>query len=146
MEGFIFVVKLSPMGRTVWIIFPIPPSIGAQVTDHILSQLPHRAYMRQRIGSAWVQIISTNAWLLSIGVLILDPAWSLFREFHFGVMLCYILTIHELILSLINPWSRIQHDPIRTWIGLWLVQKMVCRMFDAKPLPEPMVIYCQLDP
>ena len=27
-----------------------------------------------------------------------------------------------------------------------LVQIMVCRMFDAKPLPEPMLINCELHP
>ena len=27
-----------------------------------------------------------------------------------------------------------------------LVQIMVCRLFDAKPLSEPMLEYCQLDP
>ena len=26
------------------------------------------------------------------------------------------------------------------------VQVMVCRLFGAKPLPEPMLTYCQLDP
>ena len=31
------------------------------------------------------------------------------------------------------------------WIGSALVQIMVCRLFGTKPLPEPMLGYCQLD-
>ena len=31
------------------------------------------------------------------------------------------------------------------WTGWALVQKMACRLFDTKPLPEPMLVYCQLD-
>ena len=34
---------------------------------------------------------------------------------------------------------------MRQWIGWALVPKMVCRLFDAKPLCHPMLIYCQLD-
>ena len=30
--------------------------------------------------------------------------------------------------------------------GPALVQVMVCRLFDVKPLPEPTLIYCQSDP
>ena len=31
------------------------------------------------------------------------------------------------------------------WIGSALVQIMACRLFGAKPLPEPMLTYCQLN-
>ena len=34
---------------------------------------------------------------------------------------------------------------MRQWTGSALVQVMACRLFGAKPLPEPMLIYCQLD-
>ena len=34
---------------------------------------------------------------------------------------------------------------IRQWTGSALVQVMACRLFGAKPLPEPMLVYCQLD-
>ena len=34
---------------------------------------------------------------------------------------------------------------MRQWIGSSLVQVMACRLFGAKPLPEPMLVYCQLD-
>ena len=33
----------------------------------------------------------------------------------------------------------------RRWTGSSLVQVMACRLFGAKPLPEPMLVYCQLD-
>ena len=35
---------------------------------------------------------------------------------------------------------------MRPWTGSTLVQVMACRLFGAKPLPEPMLPYCQLDP
>ena len=31
------------------------------------------------------------------------------------------------------------------WIGSALVQIMACRLFDAKPLSKPVLVYCQLD-
>ena len=34
---------------------------------------------------------------------------------------------------------------MRQWTGPSLVQVMACRLFGAKPLPEPMLAYCQLD-
>ena len=34
---------------------------------------------------------------------------------------------------------------MRQWYGSSLVQVMACRLFGAKPLPEPMLPYCQLD-
>ena len=35
---------------------------------------------------------------------------------------------------------------MRQWTGSTLVQVMACRLFGAKPLPEPMLTFCQLDP
>ena len=35
---------------------------------------------------------------------------------------------------------------MRQWAGSALVQIMARRLFGAKPLPEPMLTYCQLDP
>ena len=35
---------------------------------------------------------------------------------------------------------------MRQWTGPSLVQVMACRLFGAKPLPEPMLVYCPLDP
>ena len=34
---------------------------------------------------------------------------------------------------------------MRQWTGSALVQIMACRLFETKPLPEPMLTYCQLD-
>ena len=34
---------------------------------------------------------------------------------------------------------------MRHWNGLSLVQVMTCRLFGAKPLPEPLLGYCQMD-
>ena len=35
---------------------------------------------------------------------------------------------------------------MRQWIRSALFQVMARRLFGAKPLPEPMLAYCQLDP
>ena len=35
---------------------------------------------------------------------------------------------------------------MRQWTGSSLVQIMACRLFGAKPLPQPMLTYYQLDP
>ena len=35
---------------------------------------------------------------------------------------------------------------MRQWTGSALVRVIACRLFGAKPLPEPMLTYCQLDP
>ena len=35
---------------------------------------------------------------------------------------------------------------MRQWTGSALVQVMACRLFGAKPLPEPMLAYCKLHP
>ena len=50
------------------------------------------------------------------------------------------------------PFSLYQVNPspsnaayMRHWTGSSLVQVMACLLFGAKPLPEPMLVYCQLD-
>ena len=35
---------------------------------------------------------------------------------------------------------------LRRWTVSALVQKMACRLFDARPLTSPMLTYCHLDP
>ena len=34
---------------------------------------------------------------------------------------------------------------MRRWTGSALIKVMACRLFGAKALPEPMLVYCQLD-
>ena len=34
---------------------------------------------------------------------------------------------------------------VRQWTGPALVQVLACRLFGAKPLPEPMPVYCRLN-
>ena len=45
---------------------------------------------------------------------------------------------------LVNP-SPPSAAYMRHWNGSALVQVLACRLFGAKPLPEPMLVYCQLD-
>ena len=48
---------------------------------------------------------------------------------------CWII-----IISLSSPSAAY----MRQWTGSSLVQVMACRLFGAKPLPEPMASHCQL--
>ena len=52
-----------------------------------------------------------------------------------------ILALSELINS--SPASAAY---MRQWTGSALVQIMACRLFGTKPLSEPMLGCCQLDP
>ena len=50
-----------------------------------------------------------------------------------------------------NSFRNVKSSPpsaayMRLWTGSALVQVMACRLFGAKPLPEPMLTYCQLEP
>ena len=42
-------------------------------------------------------------------------------------------------------WTHSSAAYMRRWTGLLLVQVMACSLFGSKPLPEPMLAYCQLD-
>ena len=50
---------------------------------------------------------------------------------------------------MIHPHTSTHLPPsaayIRQWTGLSLVQIMACRLLGAKPLHEPLLVYCQLD-
>ena len=45
----------------------------------------------------------------------------------------------------INNSSTPSAAYMRQWSRSTLVQVMACRLFGAKPLPEPMLVHCQLD-
>ena len=48
--------------------------------------------------------------------------------------------------SLIQHWLNSSPRSARQWTGSALVQIMACRLIRTKPLPEPILTYCQLDP
>ena len=57
------------------------------------------------------------------------------------------------ILNSIGTWTKTGLKPsfppvpyIRQGTGSVLLQVITCRLIGAKPLPEPMLTYCQLDP
>ena len=60
---------------------------------------------------------------------------------------------HCIAMSILRIWDKIgsinSSPPKATymcqWTGSLFVQVMACRLFGAKPLPEQMLIYCQLD-
>ena len=47
----------------------------------------------------------------------------------------------QFCLTHLPPSGAYMHQ----WTGWALVQIMACRLFGTKPLPEPMMTYCQLD-
>ena len=49
-------------------------------------------------------------------------------------------------LSMLTHWVRVTHICISKLDRPSLVQKMACLLFGAKPLREPMLVYCRLDP
>ena len=55
-----------------------------------------------------------------------------------------------MVPSMSNEWSGDSSHPsagyMRKWNGSALLQVMACCLFGAKPLPEPMMTHCQLDP
>ena len=62
------------------------------------------------------------------------------------------ITVMTVIISEFHgPFQLINTSPpsaayMRQWTGSALVQVMACRLLGAKPLPKPMLIYCQLGP
>ena len=71
--------------------------------------------------------------------IILDNQKSLSNWF--GLLLYSHLSGHD---EIINP-SPLSAVYMRQWNGSALVQVMVCRLIDAKPLPDLIVTYCQLN-
>ena len=68
----------------------------------------------------------------------------------FPLMTSSWLALLEITQSL-GPCFTVNSSPpsaayMHQWIGSPLVQIMACRLFDTKPLSEPMLDYCQLDP
>ena len=62
-------------------------------------------------------------------------------------------SIHWRYVSPVEDTNLVTSSPpgavyiyMRQWIGSALLQIMVCRLFGAKPLSEPMLEYCQFDP
>ena len=55
-------------------------------------------------------------------------------------VVCKMLSIffHPQCLNSSPPSAAYMHQ----WIGSVLVKIMACRLFDAKPLPEPILEYC----
>ena len=49
------------------------------------------------------------------------------------------------VYPMLKNWSPPSAAFMRQWTGSSLVQVMACRLFGAKPLPETMLTYCQLD-
>ena len=78
-------------------------------------------------------------------------AWDQSLCFHYPTYTHIYIHIHIHIHAYIARLQCVNSSPpsaiyLCQWTGLALVQVMACRLFGAKPLPEPMLPYCQLDP
>ena len=71
----------------------------------------------------------------------------LYLRISFGHVTLVAITV---TLSFSHVCNFLTHPPeavhMRWWNGTALVQMMVCRLLDAKLLPETMQAHCQLDP
>ena len=52
-----------------------------------------------------------------------------------------IISLCHSVVNSSSPCAAYIHQ----WSGSTLVQVLACRLYGAKPLPEPMLAYCQLD-
>ena len=60
---------------------------------------------------------------------------------------CSVFSAIGLLISVANyltHYPLVPHISVNE-LGQQLVHVMACRLFGAKPLPEPMLAYCQLD-
>ena len=62
------------------------------------------------------------------------PEWTVEQTVRFVILKCFIN---------VSPPNAAY---MRQWTGSALVQIMACRLFGAKPLPEPMLTDYQLEP
>ena len=60
-----------------------------------------------------------------------------------NLKICNLSSCENQELLNLTCLSLVRH--MRQWTGSALFQVMACRLFGAKPLPEPMLVYCQLD-
>ena len=67
--------------------------------------------------------------------------YGLFLSLIFIAYLMFHWAFHKLIVNSSPPSAAYMHQ----WAGSSLVQVKACRLFGAKPLPEPMLTYCQID-
>ena len=67
------------------------------------------------------------------------------KQYNVNHMRCMVMMLlYEGIGTCMN-WSPLSAAYVRQWTGPSFGQVMACRLFGAKPLPEPMVVYCPLD-
>ena len=110
--------------------------------DNIGSENGLAPYRRQAIS--W-----TNADLLLIRSL-----WTNFLTIKIKILSFYKNALKNLVCHLSTILFRPQYvnssPPSAAYMHQWTestwVQVMACRLFSAKPLPEPILPYCQLDP
>ena len=94
----------------------------------------------------------------SVNTLTHEKKWPTFSRQHFEIHLYFFKNC--VILTQIPWWicchsrttcRHVNSSPpsaayMRRWTGSALVKKMACPLFGAKPLSEPMLGFCQLDP
>ena len=120
---------------------PVPGEFPAQrpVTRSfdVFFDLRLNKRLNKQSSDWWFETLSrplwrhSNVWYWRIDLLSINNGYS-WKE-----------VICVLIICTINS-SPPSAAYMSQWTGSSLVQVMACRLFDAKPLPEPMLPYCQL--
>ena len=103
-----------------------------------LVQLQSSEVMLRHLAAAWRSILSPVNWPR------LQPEiFSSWRNEEIDVSMLHAY-MQEVTMACDST-----HLPLVPQICQWtrseLVKVMACRLFGAKPLPEPMLVYCQLD-
>ena len=120
-----------------------------QATSHYLNHCWHRPIMPYGFTRPqWVNKRSGSLTLIGTQ----DTSWN--GAYHLVAIAGFITLVpyppYRVTVPSWKNWVDVNSSPpsaacMRQWTGSALVQIMAYCLFDAKPLPEPMLNYCQLD-
>ena len=116
------------------------PLTHLPLVPHICIKELDQYWFGNGLSPEWRQaIIWTNAAFMSI-----RPSGTNFSEILIKIQNFLFMEMHlKMTSAKLRPWGRwVMHQ--RT--GSTLVQVTACRLYGAKPLSEPMLPSCQLDP
>ena len=108
-------------------------------------------------ANLWVYAVSPFSWgtCFTDTLAMRNATWISSNIFHDYIFIlgyyCWKYITNNIFLGVIHvnsspPSAAYMRDVMRQWIGSALVQIMPCRLSDTKPLPEPVLYYCQLNP
>ena len=90
----------------------------------------------------WLSLVAPQAVIMTICGAVRDNKVGFMTTLCFNVVQSHHCEVSLAHLTHFSPSAAYMCQ----WTGSALVQIMACRLFGAKPLPEPMLTYCQMDP